>query len=428
MTHPTDVATQLLQAGTRTRSARSALNPGRAAAPAPRPAPPGRLAGVDAARGLALLGMMATHALLTQAPDGGASLAHTLAGGRSAALFALLAAAGVAFTTGRRRVVDGRIGVAAALLVRGLAIGAIGLALGVTDAANAAVILPYYAVLFVLAIPLVMLPTGAVATVGLLAAVSMPALSFAVRPALPQPRLTNPSIEYLLTDPLGLLAELTLTGYYPALPWVAYLCAGLVVGRLTLTSRHVAVTLATVGVGLAAAATVTSRALLDLGGRAAIEAATAPEVTAAVLEFGAEGNVPTTTWWWLAVDTQHTSTPLDLLHTTGTALAVLGLMLLLATVTHPPRARRVAAAVRGPLAATGAMILTLYVAHVLFLNSPLDVFGPLAGYLVQVGAAVLIAVGWQAAFGRGPLERFVTWLSRSAGRAFTRPAAARRTP
>ena len=41
------------------------------------------------------------------------------------------------------------------------------------------------------------------------------------------------------------------------------------------------------------------------------------------------GNVPLTTPWWLATDAAHTTTPFDLLHTTGTALLALGILVLL---------------------------------------------------------------------------------------------------
>ena len=127
-----------------------------------RVAPPGsaRLAGVDAARGVALLGMMAAHSLSADDANGNPTLSYSLTSGRSAAAFAVLAGVGIAFMTGRARVRPGRDGRAAAasLAARALAIGAIGLALGYTDTEFAEVILPYYAVLFALAIPLVFAP------------------------------------------------------------------------------------------------------------------------------------------------------------------------------------------------------------------------------------------------------------------------------
>src|SRR6478672_13564809 len=70
---------------------------------------PGRLRGIDAARGLALLGMMATHVLPTFGSD--AQLTPTWVGlvfsGRAAALFAVLAGVGLALSTGKERPLQG---------------------------------------------------------------------------------------------------------------------------------------------------------------------------------------------------------------------------------------------------------------------------------------------------------------------------------
>ena len=65
-----------------------------------------RLAGVDAARGLALIGMMSVHLFrMPYGPD--APLARELVSGRSAALFAVLAGVGIALATGGTQPVVG---------------------------------------------------------------------------------------------------------------------------------------------------------------------------------------------------------------------------------------------------------------------------------------------------------------------------------
>ncbi|HLR94133.1 MAG TPA: heparan-alpha-glucosaminide N-acetyltransferase domain-containing protein [Jiangellaceae bacterium] len=94
------------------------------------PAKKQRLVGVDATRGLALLGMMAVHALWAFDDEGHVTWTYELAAGRSAATFAVLAGIGIAFMTGRRQVTgtDRR-----AVAVRALIIGMIGLALGYAD-------------------------------------------------------------------------------------------------------------------------------------------------------------------------------------------------------------------------------------------------------------------------------------------------------
>lgn len=393
-------------------------------APGARATAPGgtRLRGMDAARGLAVLGMMAVHSLYDTTADGSATTMYLVTAGRSAAMFAVLAGVGIAFTTGRRRVSDAAEGrrAVSGLATRGLVVGILGLTLGYTDVSIAANILPYYAVLFLFAIPLVFLPTGTLLALGVVVATAVPFVSHLLRPGLPEPTLVNPSFT-ALGDPLGLLSELAVSGYYPAAPWLAYLCVGIAIGRLRLSSARVAAGMLGIGAGVAVAATATSAWLLGpLGGLEQIrlvtpadQLATAPTIGEFVTIYP-EGVTPTTTWWWLATDAPHSGTPLDLMQTAGSALAVLGGMLLLGHVTWPSAARLVGA-VTNPLAAVGALTLTVYTAHLVFLNSPLDQFGPVAGYVVQVVAAVLFAVGWRRAVGRGPLESLVRVLAQGAG-------------
>ena len=99
------------------------------------------------------------------------------------------------------------------------------------------------------------------------------------------------------------------------------------------------------------------------------------------------------------------------MHTIGVATALLGGMLLLA---------RRYGNVLAPLAAAGSMTLTLYTAHVLFMNSPWDVFEATTGYVLQVLAAVGFAVAWRAAVGRGPLEAVAADAARAARQAAVR--------
>ncbi|MBC3192342.1 DUF1624 domain-containing protein [Pseudonocardia sp. C8] len=371
---------------------------------------------MDATRGLALFGIIAVHALVMATDDGTVTLTYLVLGGRSAALFAVLAGVSFAFMTGRARVRPGPglATTAAMLATRAGVLLLLSLALSWTDPSIATLILPYYAVAFLLAIPLVALPTGVLAPLAVALCVGVPVLSHLVRPFLPAPDLAHPSLADLVTDPLGVLSGLGLTGAYPAVVWVAYLAVGLTVGRLRLSSRRTAAALLAGGAAAALAATGVSMWLLGPGGGyAAIAAAgppevlrTAPTVPDAVTAYPS-GVAPTTTWWWLATVAPHSATPLDVVQTTGSALAVLGAVLLLAGITA-----RGASTVLGhllrPLAAAGSMTLTLYVGSILFMNSPLDDFGPLEGYLWQVGAALVIGVAWRRAVGRGPLESLVS--------------------
>jgi len=232
------------------------------------------LVGVDAARCVALIGMMAIHVLPGVDPDGSRALSHTLAHGRAAAAFALVA--GVSLGLATRRVWDGTrpwLAAAAAAFARALVIGAIGLALGSLDS-GVAVILPYYAVFFVLMIPLIGLRARWLVLVAVLAGVVIPVLSHALRGGLPPPELTNPTFATVVDRPAGLALELLLTGYYPALPWLAYLATGLAVSRLSLRTPRTAWALLAGGVTLMVLARGCSRLLLNVfGGREARAAA-----------------------------------------------------------------------------------------------------------------------------------------------------------
>ncbi|MCW2608139.1 MAG: hypothetical protein JWO60_2832 [Frankiales bacterium] len=357
-----------------------------------------RLTGVDVARGVALLGMMAVHVFPSTDPDGSVSAVHLVASGRASALFAVLAGVGLSLLSRRAGP-----GLRQSVAVRAGLVALVGLVLGLLES-GLAVILVYYGVLFLLALPLLRLPVRALAGSSVLFAVVGPVLSFLLRPALPARSPGNPSLEQLLTDPLGLVSTLLVTGYYPVLCWGAYLCAGLAVGRLDLASRAVQVRLAAGGALLAGASLLASSLLLGpLGGLAAIRGTLGPDVDArAEVAANQFGNVPTDTPWWLAVDAPHASTPPDLLHTTGTSLLVLGLALLLAP--------RLGSAVR-PLAALGAMTLTLYSVHVLVVASTA---GERPGLLWtgQVVAFALFAVLWLRAFPRGPMETVVAGAAR----------------
>ncbi|WP_130294593.1 heparan-alpha-glucosaminide N-acetyltransferase domain-containing protein [Pseudonocardia sediminis] len=377
-----------------------------------------RLIGVDVARGLALFGIIAVHALVEGNEDGSPATNYLVFGGRSAALFALLAGVAFAFMTRRRRVRPGAdlTAAAATLATRAGLLLVVGLALGWTDPEIAAVILPYYAIMFLLAIPLVLLPTGVLAGLTVVLAGGLPVLSALLRPALPVPTLDNPHLGDIFSDPLGLLSELTFTGAYPALTWVTYLCAGIAVGRLRLSSIRTALGLLGGGAAAALAATGASWYLLGaMGGYARIAAVTPPaqlETAPTIVDFvnaSPDGVTPTTTWWWMATIAPHSGTPLDLVQTIGSALGVLGLALLL---THVPG--RLIGYVLRPVAAAGSMTLTLYTLSLLYMNSGLDDFDPVPGYVFQVVAAMLIGVAWKRAVGRGPLEAAVSMLSHAA--------------
>lgn len=378
---------------------------------------------MDAARGAALLGMAATHVLPDFDSSGHLTWAFRIAAGRSAAAFAVLA--GVALTLVTARAARPRL----ATLARAVCIGLVGLVLGETHT-PLAVILTYYAVFFLLALPLLRAPRWVLAVVAAAALVGEPWLSQLLRPHLPDPIIANPSFGTLLTSPGRLVLTTLLTGYYPALAWIGYLAVGILVGRLDLRSARVAGWLFGLGTGVAVAAKASSWLLLGpFGGRAAIlgTPAVLPGLgpvpageVSRMLAAGLYGSTPTQTWWWLAVSSPHATTPLDLLHTTGTAVALLGLALLVARLGSDGRLGRV---LLWPLAAVGSMTLTWYTLHAAVMSTDLVPRDPYVSYLVQITVALVIASAWRLTGRRGPLEAAVATVSRAATRLAPDPPA-----
>ncbi|GAB3352622.1 heparan-alpha-glucosaminide N-acetyltransferase domain-containing protein [Modestobacter lapidis] len=372
-------------------------------APAQRSKP--RLVGIDTARGIALLGMVAVHNIDATNADGTLSLAWTLSAGKSAALFALLAGVGIAFASGGRRRPTGRTWTAnaASLAVRALLIGAVGLTIGyLVPDDYAAVILPYYALLFVLAIPLLALSIRALIGLAAAIAVAMPVLSHLLRAGTDATTPGNLTFTDLADHPVQVARDLALTGLYPALPWMAYLCVGLAVGRAVLSARRTVVSFTLIGAALAAASTAVSWLLLDvLGGRGRLEETALQTMTesdiARVLQSGWSGVTPTDTGWWLATMAPHSSTPLDLAYTIGVALAVLGVCILIGRTTTT---------LLRPLAAAGSMTLTLYCLHLLMLSWPVMPGGP-TGFLIQTAVLIAFALIWSRTHTRGPFEEIV---------------------
>lgn len=354
-----------------------------------------RLVGVDAARGVALLGMAAVHVLPGEDADGSLSLTYLVASGRSAALFAVLAGVGLVLAFRPARGPD-RLRADAAIALRAALLGVVGLALGALES-GVAVILVYYAALFVLVLPWLCAGRRTLLSSAAAIAVVVPVVSFAVRPGLAEADTASPTFGDL-SDPGQLSTELLLTGYYPALAWTVYLLVGLAAGRSALQRPVVAAVVAAAGATAAAVAAGVSALLLGpLGGYDRLAGVVRPSPGLTVEQAVGEsrfGNVPTTSPWWLATDAPHSSTPLDLLGTTGTALFVLGLALLVA--------HRVPV-VLAPLTAAGNMPLSLYSLHVLLLGTT-DTEDPTRYYLLQVAAGLLGAFVWRRYVGRGPLE------------------------
>ena len=379
-----------------------------------------RLSGIDAARGVALLGMMATHVFPTF--ESNAQLTPTWAGlvfsGRASALFAVLAGVGLALSTGKQQPLHGpplwaaRRGIA----LRALVIGAVGLCLGGLEV-NIAIILVHYAVLFLCVLPFLGLDGKHLLVLAAGWVLVSPAVAFLLRPWLlaAEPPLQlghNPMWEDLST-PAVLLGDLFLTGYYPVLQWMTYLLIGLAIGRLALTSASVPVLLLAAGSAVAVLAKWLSVVMMeDWGGRAALQATLLDPSypLESLLQVNLAGVDQTGSAWWLASSAPHSGTTLDLLHTSGVAAAVVGVFLLLGRMVQGSGLD-----VLLPLRGAGAMTLSFYTAHLCVMawlhDKPLPSGWTVDGVYWGQAVAILVLGGIFAALAwRGPLE----WVAHAA--------------
>jgi uncharacterized membrane protein YeiB len=367
-----------------------------------------RLVGVDVARGVALLGMIAVHVIDDMDSRGNPTLTTEVAAGRASTLFVMLAGVGLALLSGGQRPAEGRArtAIAAGIAVRALLIGAIGLLLGELfgGSANVEVILPYYGLLFLLAIPLLGLLPRTLAWVTAAVVAVAPVVILWIVADVGTAELEaggNVTVTTLFEDPGELLSALLVTGSYPVLAFMAYLCAGMAIGRLNLSSSRLAAGLLGGGIAMALGAQLVSSMLLfQLGGlRELVDLVDADSTREAANQLLWDPD-PVGSWWYLALPAPHSSTPIDLLHTLGSAMAVLGAALLLC------RVRAIARLLR-PLAAAGSMTLTLYTAHLLVLATGVFEDEEVVLYLLMVVAALAFGYFWQRKMGQGPLERLV---------------------
>jgi uncharacterized membrane protein len=399
----------------------------------------GRLLGIDLARGVALVAMMAAHILPFSITDEtGAELyhpVHVVVDGRAAALFAVLAGVSLTLVTGRTSP-PARTGPAAAgIAARAAVIAVIGLSLGVVSF-NIAVILVNYAVLFIIAIPLIRLGWAGSAAIAGSWIFLGPIASFLVRqlfwPGGYQPG-DVPSW-WDVTSPFDLAVRLTLTGYYPVLVWTGYMVAGMALGRSRwLHDGSLRSAAAIIGAGTvlalgAKAASALLMAVVDPSLSYPADWASSDEPIDEVLVSGQYGSTPTTSIWWLITSAPHTGTPFDLMHTVGTSFVVIGACVALGL----GAARLTGTGLGGtgvwaltPLAWAGSMTLTLYSVHVLIeaVRGFVDPWSNVTDWLTQAGVLIsatciyrLVAIRLQLS-GRGPLEALVGVVSTAAQRA-----------
>ena len=350
-----------------------------------------RAGGVDLARGLAVLGMLAAHLLsIPELEAGDPSTWGGIVDGRSSILFATLAGVSLGLATGGRAPRTGpTLRVARLrLAVRAGALWVLGVALILTGV-PVYVILPAYAILFLLAIPFLRLRAPVLLAVAAASAVSLPFL---------QPLLDSAPA---WSTPAGESVSLLLGWHYPFTVWAAFVLAGLGVARAGIGRLSVQLAMLVAGVVLAAVGYGTAVALAVPEPAPAIVPALVPtpgeEYAAAV---------------WTAAP--HSSGVLEVIGSGGFALAVIGLCLLIC--------RTGARAILLPLRAVGAMPLTAYTAQLVvwavWAGNALGDTGNLYGFRqldpfpVITLATVLGCTLWALLIGRGPLEWLLDRLAR----------------
>ncbi|AZC13699.1 heparan-alpha-glucosaminide N-acetyltransferase domain-containing protein [Microbacterium sp. ABRD28] len=333
----------------------------------------GRLAGIDLARGLAVLGMFAAHLLVT--PELLWTAPATWLGivdGRSSILFATLAGVSIGLVTGGPRplgreamaVARMRLGVRAGLL---WGLGVLLIATGVP----VYVILPAYAIMFVLALPFTRLAASPLLTIAAGLAVVMPWIQVLLDEA------------PLWSTPLGDELSAAVGWHYPFPVWMAFVLAGLGLARADLTRLRVQLIALSAGVVLAAVAYG-----LDAAARG--------------------GGDPVTPTLWSEVWTAepHSSGLLEVVGSGGFAIAAIAASLLLC--------RTAVIWLVLPLRAVGAMPLTAYSAQIIvwavialavFGNtSLLTPFRELEPFWPLTLGIVAGCTAWALLVGRGPFE------------------------
>lgn len=341
-----------------------------AAAPGPRK----RIVGLDAARGVALFGMILVNVGPVEAESVFQRL-YLLPLGRASILFVVVAGTGMGLFL-RSRSAGPRWAVlswrAALLFAGGLLLQSF------TESVQ--VILPLYGMLFLLGPLLWRMSTRTLVAAAAAITVAGPAMIVSHAAAQPASHYQAPAA---LGASLGELAHsLLLSGPYPLVTWLVPFLVGLALARLNLTDRRVLRSLGIWGAASAVAGFVLSAVATRLLGEAA--------------EAG-PGR--------LLTGVAHGQMPLWLVSSVGGAAFAIAVCVAVGNL-RP-------AAVRW-LAYCGQLALTYYVAHIIVLT----LIEPTGGFTFAQGvlttammslSAVVIAVAWGPTRRAGPLE----WLLRA---------------
>ena len=403
---------------------------------------PNRLVGLDAARGLALIGMMAAHVGLTTCGLTSVPGLLNQAHGRSAILFSVIAGFSLGIMSGRTTAHTGEqlVRTRLRLLVRSALLLVLGAALS-TLATMVAIILGYYAAWLALAIPVLTWRAPRLFALAGLTALIGPLLVQGVPWALSRAGLTASPV---MSDGNDALLSFFFTGTYSGALWMAYIYLGLGLSRLDWSRRANLWRLAGAGAlcavlgyagGWAASAAVGDPDSYHLVSPADpaqchLEDADPPEGP------GAPSDAASSSWTaqfdekgggteedggaiidpgppglsQLATAAPHSDTPFEALGSGGAAMTLIAVLQLVGR-----RARHVLA----PLAAMGSMSLTVYCGHIVVIWATENPYDPTDNrfFAAMAGGFAVFAMAWLAIWARGPLEHLVHVISVRATRA-----------
>lgn len=339
-----------------------------------------RLVGVDVARALALLGMMAAHVGdVAETVDWSDPASWgAVVNGRSAALFAVLAGVSIGLVSGRADPPGPpRIGrIRARLALRAVVVVVVGLLL-MALGTPVYVVLPTYGALFLLALPVLRWRPWALLLLAAGCAVASAPVVIAILPV------------YADADMFGVQLGLV----YPVVTFATYVLVGLAVARMRPGGAVRQVVLLTSGVVVATVASVVGT----------VAAPVPADTTAAFpgVPFVPRGSDAGQAFAQVFLSPRdHSSSVVDVVGTAAVAVAVIALCRLLVDGRGPVVAR-----VAFPLAAVGSMPLTVYALHLVVIAAWPDLpHGATTWWAFTVGA-VVVAMAWRRFLGRGPLER-----------------------
>lgn len=375
----------------------------------------GRLVGVDLARALAVFGMYIVHVgPMLSTTSGVGSWVRYMADGHSSVLFATLAGFSLMLIAGRKEPKTGLAGrkAKARIAIRAVVLLAFGTLLA--KLYGDVIIIGFYGVYFLVAMMFLKLSAKTLAITAAALAVVGPQLAFLMRP------LLSGSFQQTVDayDPLEKLSgvgviDLLFTGFYPTIPWIAFVVAGMALGRVDLSAPANQRRLAALGAGLTAVAYGLSLLLAGKGalrsmaedgsssgswsgsGSGSWSGSSKPSMDSGSFDYRPSVRE-------LFVAGPHSGTTFDIIGSVGIAiLVIVGATFLMDRL---PRLRRLMT----PIVAVGTMSLTAYVGHFVVMSSFSLPGGGVRGSWIPVltlilGAIVFAAI-WSRFFKRGPLE------------------------